>query len=208
MTKQDRPSDLPATLELYRQEANWIVGLSVAAIAAGTGFADRLAQDTMAARILSTMAGLCFLCSVIAGVFLYARLNEWAGCWLQLADPHEQAARDKVQERMDRARLWVARCYRALISAFPLGVILTASLALVGLWQSRAAVRSTPPTSALVFDDSGRMWQVGHSRDTALRAWRVPMAVDTSHAGRTPQAAAHPPPNATARPARERPSRN
>lgn len=54
-------SELPVTLDWYRQAANWLVGLSTGAIAASLTFMDKLRPVGLVVRVLFVFAGVCFL---------------------------------------------------------------------------------------------------------------------------------------------------
>jgi hypothetical protein len=167
---------VPPTFGWYRDTANWLVGLSTGALALGAGAAERAAGAGAPARALYTLGALGFLAALVSGVMLYAGLNGWGSCWLELRDLYDDpaAGAERIEAKrgeLQAARRRVTHRHRALLWSFPVGALAAAALGLLGAW-SPGARRAAAPT--LVVDDSGRVWQVGGSPDSTLRAWRVP----------------------------------
>jgi hypothetical protein len=133
--------ELPATLDWYRQGANWLVGLSTGAIAAGLALTDKIQGLGSGSVWLLRLAGLAFLVTVVAGVFSYFFLNSIgnalelrAGVREKIAKGDTQALQDELkvhQGKLEKAhgRYWVL--YTVCLVAFPVGVLFGA----IEVWQ-------------------------------------------------------------------------
>jgi hypothetical protein len=62
---------LPATLQWYRDGANWIVGLSTGAIAASIAYYDKFVLLDRLALAVLLLAMAAFVVSVLCGIFFY-----------------------------------------------------------------------------------------------------------------------------------------
>lgn len=157
------------TLEWYRQEANWLVGLSTGAIAAGLGLLDGLAASGVLVRALLTAAGLLFLVALFAGTRLYVWLNQWGSDFERIREEGPtEASRASFDNDCRQVRFWHA----LMVIAFPAGVVGAALVALLGLWGGAGGEEGAG--RGLLIDAAGQVWQVAGTRDTTLRAWPVP----------------------------------
>lgn len=138
-----KSKELPATLAWYRDAANWVVGLSTGAIAAGLMFHEEIHTGGGVAKILFGVSGLLFVIAIICGVQFYFWITSYANqreardeLTAELAktpsDTNKQADRLKLDESMDRAEVRFGNFYIGLLWAFHLGalgfVILAAAL--------------------------------------------------------------------------------
>lgn len=143
-----QPSDspLPATLDWYRQIANWIVGLAVGALALTPQWAGASTASTWPIRVLSIVTGLLLLIAVHSGIRLYIWLTDLGHCHerahalseltfdsegsiLEQAANHETEV-SKTNQDMKNAERHVGFHWNWLLFVFPLAML---GLALLGL---------------------------------------------------------------------------
>jgi len=126
LTDERTASTLPATIDWYRQAANWLVGLSTGALGVGLTLADRVQAQSVWIQRLFLVSGLAFLIAVIAGVRFYLWIIDYANQREQrdkATKPEDIAA---AGQRMATAVRGYSSWYRALLWSFTIGVGLAA----------------------------------------------------------------------------------
>ncbi|MEP6620184.1 MAG: hypothetical protein ABJE47_12755, partial [bacterium] len=128
--------ELPATLTWYRDAANWMVGLSTGALAAGFAFKTELLSASSTARALFAFGAIAFFIAVIAGIQFYFWITSYANK-RELRDrvrasldtvtpadrPAAEAKIDRLEGRMKVADMFYGFFYYLLLVAFHLGVV-------------------------------------------------------------------------------------
>ena len=140
---------LPATLDWYRQAANWLVGLSTGAVAIGLTNLERIERSEGHIKVLCGSAGVFFLLAILSGIFFYIWLTALAN-GLEYREKHSASVdaeadpgrKRELEEKMRRAegkiaraRKWFPRFYWTLMFTFPFGVLLISVAILVSLAQ-------------------------------------------------------------------------
>src|SRR2546428_1116612 len=90
---QAKPA-LPTTLAWYRDAANWVVGLSTGALAAGLAYRDEIQLAERTPRVVFSLSALAFLVAVVAGIQFYFWITTYGN---QLERSH------RVQLQLERA---------------------------------------------------------------------------------------------------------
>lgn len=153
-------SSIPATLDWYRQGANWLVGLSTGAVAIGLTNLERIEGSEGHIKILCGLAGVFFLVSILSGILFYFWLSTLAN-GLESKERHStseatetdptkkadlQGKVKRAEAKVTKARRWFPRFYWALIVTFPFGVILVSGAILATL----ARQKSDPPSYSII----------------------------------------------------------
>lgn len=146
--------DLPPTLDWYRQAANWLVGLSTGAIAAGVTMSGEIRQAAPVARGLVFPTGLAFLLAVVSGVLFYFWILKFANSYERRtmlraqhaaeSDPAKCTEIEKKIAVLDRVISTEAgaylRFYRLLLGSFLIGVSFLAVTLFLLVMPGREAV--------------------------------------------------------------------
>ena len=134
-------NSLPETLSWYRDGANWVVGLSTGALAAGLAYREQLQGTTWQPRAVFIVAAGAFVVAVVAGLQLYFWLITYGNqheqrerLSSQLAAPNADksapnADKSTLEERLadakkhaDRALSVLGNLYYVLLLSFHVGV--------------------------------------------------------------------------------------
>ncbi len=86
-------SALPTTLGWYRDAANWIVGLSAGAVAAGLAYHHEIQSATSGIRISFLVASLLFVLAIVSGIQFYFWLTSYA---------NQRERRDRLDEDLKK----------------------------------------------------------------------------------------------------------
>jgi hypothetical protein len=200
MPAPDPPLALPVTLDWYRQAANWLVGLSTAAIGAGFSVAGKVRAQTVPIRIVFLASGFAFLVAVLGGVFFYLWITNYANQLEQRAARLPETPANTVQAQ-DAALATASKrytfFYELLLWSFPAAVLLVAVDVILVVCQppgqpeialvagAIAHDRGTPQEGAVLLKDgSGTVWILSRD-DSGKTVWRG--------IGFDPVPASHPP---------------
>lgn len=72
------PSELPATIAWYRDDANWIVGLSTGALAGAIVYKSDVLSAPPVTQLIILAAVICFFASVLSGIQFYVWITSYA----------------------------------------------------------------------------------------------------------------------------------
>jgi phage shock protein PspC (stress-responsive transcriptional regulator) len=192
--------ELPTSLQWYREGANWVVGLSTAALGAGFALrADVLTAPT-AGRIGFVVSSFAFLVAVVTGILFYFWLNFYANESENLerikaeAAPMDEAARVEMtkesKRQISRATSWYQRLYYVLFGAFFAGILGYMLLTAAMFWHTMppeeswelltvpccvaARCRVPQPHVLRIEKRSGRTWYL--TSDSTVPARWIPIA--------------------------------
>lgn len=135
---------LPVTLSWYRDAANWVVGLSTGALAAGFTYREPIQSAPPFVRGVFVAAAILFLVALVAGIQFYFWLTTYgnqrerrervaAGMpQTRKEEQEKEVALQDAEQRLQRASRRYGYFYALLLWAFHLGVlgyaVVTASL--------------------------------------------------------------------------------
>jgi hypothetical protein len=119
-------TQLPQALGWYRESANWLVGLSVGALAAAANCADKLLKANAFLKVVFMLSGGGFLIAVVGGVAFYYWL-------LRLGNALESRRPDDAKIISDAPQRYTT-FYNLMISGFLFGIISLAVLASASLY--------------------------------------------------------------------------
>jgi len=149
---------LPVSLDWYRSGANWVVGLSTAAIGAGIAFRADLTATATPALVLFVVAGLGFTAAALAGILFYfwltafanraERLDELAKLIEAEKDRDQRAELEKLAATAtavrERSRVKMGKYYRVLMWSFFISVF----VGLPAVLLAELPGKPTPPPAA------------------------------------------------------------
>ena len=192
---------LPETLQWYRDAGNWLVGLSVGALAYLATAGPQL-TDGVVSRLLVPLTALLFGVAAFTGVFFYFWLLTFANCI-------ERGEKSEPGTATRNAETWYSRFFRILRWTFGLGalalmiVVLTAlrkpkekpevtrSFTVIGTGRGCCHRCGCDTTAVLLLDGrTGDLWRIMTVTDSSasLRRLRVDSAAASTRAA--PAAAA------------------
>jgi hypothetical protein len=195
----------PIQMTMFREQANWIVGLSLAVLAGATGFVERASPMSMEHAALITATCGSFLLSAGLGILSYFRLGSWASAWDRChralaTEPSEDATKEVLEQEARVARKQalfegsiVQKTQRPMLALFFGGFAFSAVLCGAYTWHppSKAEARQVFVT------DNGTAWQIASTASSSVRVWPVPGASAQQSTPcsttETPPAAAPPP---------------
>jgi hypothetical protein len=122
---QNGSPELPATLTWYRDAANWIVGLSTAALAAGLTYREEIRAAAQLPRLIFFISALAFLVALVAGIQFYFWLTTYGNQRERrdgLRGQSEAESKD-AESKMARAARRFGRWYGILLWAFHVGIV-------------------------------------------------------------------------------------
>lgn len=132
-------SKLPASLGWYRDAANWVVGLSTGALAAGITQLERIGMAAQPAQVVFALATMFFLLAVVSGIQFYFWLTSYGNAREHRDRLEATAARSATRDaQLTHAESTLSQSERrfgffhdAMIWTFHLGIL---GFAFVALW--------------------------------------------------------------------------
>lgn len=149
---ENAPRALPTSMDWFRQSANWLVGLSLAALAwLGGRYEARTDHAWIPLEVLYACTALAFVVAVLCGIGFYHWLTYFASLYERedpkkpAATPETPGAADNADGRLkdsprDKARRRYGHFFNALKFAFPLGVLLSIATIVTERYGSSTAV--------------------------------------------------------------------